>query len=183
MHLELGRRLQFFGPLSSVLGLVLAVSAAAAADALSGPLVGRSGAGREVASPCLVVEGVVSNRAGLTEAGRVYLEWLAWGRGWDEARNLGPCARRLLNSRFISWDGERLELTELGRLQVGPAPVRSFGLVAHPDEPGRARIWVEGGPVVSLREGREVAGPLWGLTAAERRELARVLLVGLDGVS
>lgn len=160
--------------------VLVVVPAAAAADAVSGPLGGSSGTGGAVASSCLVAAGVVSNRAGLTEAGRVYLQWLAWGRGWDEARSLGPCARRLLNAGFIAWDGERLELTELGRLQVGPAPVRSFGLVAHPDEPGRARIWVEGGPVLSMREGREVAGPLWGLTAAERRELARVLLVGLD---
>lgn len=170
--------MQFFGALSALLVVVLVlVLAAAAPDALPGPLGGRQGARGEVASACLVAEGVVSkqNPARLTAAGRVYLEFLVWGPGRDDAGELGPCLRRLLRGGWVTLsEGGVVEPSERARELLGAPPVRRLALVELPGEPGRASLLVDG---------VQVQGPLWGMSPAERRELARVLLVGLDDVS
>lgn len=175
MLVQLGRGLHVARALPALLVVVLVVvPAAAAADALPGPLGGGSGARGAVASACLLAEGVVSkqNPAKLTAAGRLYLEFLVWGPGHDDVGELGPCLRRLLRGGWVTvGEGGRVEPTESARELLGAPPVRRLALVELPGEPGRVSLLVDG-----LR----VQGPLWGLTPAERRELARVLLVGLD---
>lgn len=170
--------MQFFGALPALLVVVLVlVPAAAAPDALPGPLGGREGARGAVASAGVVAEGVVSKQdpAKLTAAGRLYLEFLVWGPGQDTVSEPSPSLRRLMRGGWVTLKPPGLiEPTEQARELLGAPPLRRLALVELEGEPGRASIVVDG---------VRVLGPLWGLTPAERRELARVLLVGLDDVS